>query len=67
MARIRESKRCFEARENMALSRVSYDKPYGLFWIVSVLSGAPLTVKQARRLARWLTDRCDEIERKRDE
>lgn len=30
-------------------------------------SGPLFTVKQARRLAKWLTERCDEIERQADE
>ena len=67
MARLRTYKWCCEMISPRG--RWARVKAYGThFAITTGDGGGPLfTVKQARRLAKWINARCDEAERQADE
>ncbi len=65
MARLRTYKWCAEM---ISLGRWARVKAYRHSFILKTGDGSgPLfTVRQARRLAKWINERCDEFERQSD-
>lgn len=67
MARIRETKNDFRVEGQHCNAGVAYDCESFYVFVNDAGSSDDITPKQARRLAKWLNDRCDEIERQANE